>query len=434
MREILTRDPENVEAHALWVDLARKVDDPIELGNALEASARVQHGRVDAGITSDLWVEAAQASARAGDSPKSLSRARRAAEEAPTKASAQLFARGLEYRLRGAGTAEDAGKTLEELSRIEGALDAEDVALRTFLVAEALTVLERNEDSMARLSESHVQVGARPLIALGMAERLASGASFAAALPLFETALDGNLLGFRSRGVVAIAAADAAMRCEKPAVALKFLDMAAFDDDVRITALKRIAQVAASLGDVERSRGVLLELAHSVGDEDRALTLAQLGRLLCASSDERDHAEGARAFRDAIAAAPQGSILSAQLEAELGTMRARSQRMSERPPADTMRDDQPPPSSVHYVLDADAPKVEDLEAAVRLAPSVDERVAARRALARAHEQRGALDAAEAVLWEALGDGSVEAGDDLAAMFERSSARATDLFRVRRLQV
>lgn len=435
VREILTRDPELVEAHILWVDLARKIDDPIELGNAVEASARVQHGRVDPMVISDLWVEAAQASSRAGDSDKSLARARRAAEEAPTKSSAQLFARGLEYRLRGAGTAEDSAKTLDDLARIEGTLDAEDVALRTFLVAEALSVLGRNEESMARLNEAYAQVGARPLVALGMAERLAAGASFAVALPLFETALGGNLLGFRSRGTVALAAADAAMRCDRAQVALKFLDMAAFDDDVRIVALKRIAQVAAALGDVARSRAVLLELAHSVGDEDRALTLAQLGRLLCASPDEVDQTEGARAFRDAIAAAPEGSILLAQLEAELRTLRARSTtRMSERPAADPLRSDDAPPPQVHYVLSGDASRVVDLETAVRLAPSVDERVAARRALARAHEERGAVDAAEAVLWEALGDGSVEAGDDLALIFGRSSARATDLLRVRRIQV
>ncbi|MEO8874283.1 MAG: hypothetical protein ABI461_01745, partial [Polyangiaceae bacterium] len=46
IRDLLTRDPELVDAHVLWVDLARKVDDPVEIGNALEASARVQHGRV----------------------------------------------------------------------------------------------------------------------------------------------------------------------------------------------------------------------------------------------------------------------------------------------------------------------------------------------------------------------------------------------------
>ncbi|MEO7110226.1 MAG: hypothetical protein ABI183_07310, partial [Polyangiaceae bacterium] len=120
-------------------------------------------------------------------------------------------------------------------------------------------------------------------------------------------------------------------------------------------------------------------------------------------------------------------------EAELSTLRA---RLSERPPADTMRTDDPlpPPSTVHYVLSGEAGSVDELEAAVRLAPSVDERVAARRALARAHEERGAIDAAEAVLWEALGDGSVDAGDDLGLIFERSSARATDLLRVRRIQV
>jgi hypothetical protein len=65
-------------------------------------------------------------------------------------------------------------------------------------------------------------------------------------------------------------------------------------------------------------------------------------------------------------------------------------------------------------------------------PQAD-RIRARRVLARAHAERGARDSAEAVLWEAVAEGSLEAGDELANLLEGSSARTSDLLRVRRTQ-
>ncbi|MEO6574832.1 MAG: hypothetical protein ABIP89_13390, partial [Polyangiaceae bacterium] len=424
------RDPPVLE---LWVDLARALGDDRELGDALES--RAIHIDADAHTRGQLWVEAAQAAARVGETAVSLVRAQKAAEVEPTRASTQLFARGLEYRVRGAGSLEDAQRTIDQLSGIDGKLDSEDASLRTFLIAEALTVVGASDTSLSKLSEAYAELGAQPLIALGMAERLISANHFSAAVPFFQAALDGNLLGFRSRGVVALAGADAAIRCDQAVLALRMLDEATFDEDTRITALKRTAHLAASLGDVVRSRAVLMEIARSGNTEDRAVTLAQLGRMLYTSGDTRDHAEAERAFLEAIDAAPVESVLHAQLIAELATLRGRASLY----PAGS---DPPPPGPADAVAHrqgytrAEVEQIRDLadfELAVRNAAGKDERIQARRALARAHAERGAQEAAEAVLWEALGEGSVEAGDDLAIILEGAGSRTTDLLRTRQMQ-
>ncbi len=75
-----------------------------------------------------------------------------------------------------------------------------------------------------------------------------------------------------------------------------------------------------------------------------------------------------------------------------------------------------------------------LEAAVRTTTDRAERTRARLALARARLDLGDPREAEPLLWEALADGSCEAGDVLAPVLASSSDRARDLVRVRWQQV
>src|SRR5207248_4842601 len=123
-------------------------------------------------------------------------------------------------------------------------------ALQTFLLAEALDVVQGGGAGLRKLSERYADLGAHALLAVAMAERIVAQWNFTAAVPLFDIALRGNLLGLRRRGAVALAAADAAMRAEQHEHALRFLDMAAADTHTRTLALKRIAHVAAAGGDV----------------------------------------------------------------------------------------------------------------------------------------------------------------------------------------
>src|SRR5690606_4963375 len=124
----------------------------------------------EARARSEMLVEAAQAAARAGDTEASLARAREAAELAPAIASTQLFARGLEYRLRGAGSADDAARTIAALERVSvDGLEPEDVGLRAFLLAEAEDVVSPGAGE-ASLRACQASVGPVPLVSLALAE------------------------------------------------------------------------------------------------------------------------------------------------------------------------------------------------------------------------------------------------------------------------
>jgi hypothetical protein len=425
------------------------VADEAELGDALDAMAN--NATDDLYVRSEMLLEAAQAAARAGDVPGSIARAQRAARIAPTRAATQLFARGLEYRLRGSGSPDDARATIEELAKIQGELVADDAALQAFLLAEALDVVQGRGAGMQRLQARHNEIGAHPLLAVGMAERLVSTWKFAEAIAHFAQALKGNLLGLRKRGAIALAAADAAIRCEDQGAALMFLEEAAIEPDSRATALRRMAQLAAASGDIERSRQVLLELARmAAGDDERARTLAQLGRVLFDSSHAEEREEAERVFLEAIVAAPAGSALRGQLQAELDQRKERpSQSQLARQassPDLAPRSSRPeitaevPTRHVHVVESPEprpssrAQTVHDfvmLEKAITAAKTPADRGRAQIALAKAHIDRGAVGAAETILREGLAEGSAEAGDVLSALLARDALRTEDLTKVRR---
>jgi hypothetical protein len=233
------RRPTNAAAIELRVDLARALGADADLGDALEGLA--SGAGLDDRARSDLLLEAAQAAARAGDHSVALDRARRAAEAAPDRATPQLLARGLEYRLRGAGAPEDARRTVDELSRIKEALGADDAALRTFLMAEALDVAGGGGAGLQELQAARASIGDHPLIALGLAERLAAQGQQGAAVDSYRVALGGRLLDLRKPGSVALAAADAAIRASRAHEAAYFLDLAEHHEEVRSDARARRA-------------------------------------------------------------------------------------------------------------------------------------------------------------------------------------------------
>ena len=123
---MLGRNPASPAALALRIEVARALGADGELGDALDALAGGES--VDPRARSDLLLEAAQAAARAGDTQLALTRARRAGAAARDRATPQLFACGLEYRLRGAGAPEEARRTIEELTRIGEPLGRDDDA------------------------------------------------------------------------------------------------------------------------------------------------------------------------------------------------------------------------------------------------------------------------------------------------------------------
>lgn len=221
-RSVLSRRPHDQPALELRCDAARALGQDRDLGEALEqlAAECPPSGR------GRLLVDAALASARSGDLDAALVRARLAADSAPDQATPQLLARGLEYRHRGAGDADQARQTLVQLSQIDGPMGGDDAALRAFLLAEALDVVQGTGAGIEELEAARALVGPHPLIGLGLAERSAVRGETDTALEAYRVALGGPLLGLRSSGAVAVAAADLAIRSNRQHEAAEFLDIA----------------------------------------------------------------------------------------------------------------------------------------------------------------------------------------------------------------
>ena len=350
---VLARWPANPAALALRVDVARALGADVELGESLDAIA--SEAGQDARTAADVLVEAAQAALRAGDNSKALDRARRAAAKAPERATAQLLARALEYRLRGAGTPDEARRTVDDLAGIREPLGVDDGAMRAFLQAEALDVVHGGEAGQHELEASVATLGGHPLLALGGAERLAAQGQYSAAVDLYAVATAGPLLNLRKPGPVALAAAHAALRSGRSDDAARFLALAEQHEESRTAALAAGARLA----------------------------------------------ETSRATQRPTAPPPVPSVESPRLLTAAG---------------------------------AGAATPGALEAALLEATSPDDRGHARLALGLERLREGDTQSAESLLWEALADGVVEAGDALTAAFLASPDRAHDRVRVRRQQV
>ena len=333
-KDLIARAPSVIAVAEVRVEVARATQDPRAIGTALAELAKVTVD--EPRVRSEMLVEAAQAAARAGDSDESLVRAKEAARLAPDIASTQLFARGLEYRVRSAWTPDDARLTIASLERLVGpagfdslgtarsTLEPEDIALRAFLLAEAEDVLglpgERRGEGILRAALA--EAGPQPLIALGLAERAAKAQRHEEAYRFYTEAVYGNLLGLRRHGRVAMAAAESAALAGSAESTQRFLNEAAKDPDTRIDALRRVAKLALSKEDTAKAKSVLRSLADGLSGAARAEILAELGRALLESPSPADRIEGDRTFREAIEHAPQP--VSSELSAELASFRSRA--------------------------------------------------------------------------------------------------------------
>ena len=243
---VLERNPASPAALGLRIEVGRALGADGELGEALEAIAGGES--VDPRSRSDLLLEAAQATARAGDTQLALTRARRAGAAARDRAGPQLFVCSLEYRLRGAGAPDEARRTIEELTRIREPLGRDDDAVRAFLLAEALDVVQGGGAGMHELEATRAVVGDHPLVALGLAERLIARGRHADAVVAYRIALAGSLLELRHPGMASLAAADAAVRSSRLVDAVWFVGVAERYEDTRAAALER----RALLEDIDR--------------------------------------------------------------------------------------------------------------------------------------------------------------------------------------
>ncbi len=199
----------------------------------------------------DVLLQSAHAAVRDGDLSRGLARARLAVAAAQDQAAPQLLACWLAYRIRGAGAPAEARQTIEELSRIREPLGTDDAALRAFLLAEALDVVQGGGAGMRELEATRAVLGDHALVALGLAERLAAQGQYAPSIEYFRAALTGTVFELRRPGSIALAAAETSMRAASAADAGYFLDVAERHEDARVAAVAQRAKLAAWSSPVE---------------------------------------------------------------------------------------------------------------------------------------------------------------------------------------
>jgi tetratricopeptide (TPR) repeat protein len=238
----------------LGVEAASAADDKVALGDALVSLAMAEDQEPSA--RGDLLVEAAMISARAGDLNGALDRARAAAQASPDRATPQLLARGLEYRFRGSGAPDEARRTIADLEGIAERLMPDDAALRAFLLAEALDAVQGGGAGLRELQAAEMSIGPHPLVAVGLAERFVGRGDLVAAIGAYRVAISGPLLDLRKSRRVALSAADAAIRANRPADAAMFVEAADRYDEARTGASGRSLVAHA---DVRISESVLWE-------------------------------------------------------------------------------------------------------------------------------------------------------------------------------
>ena len=306
---------ENLDATRLRVDIARHLGEPRELGDALASFARA--GAEDAEVRSEILVEAAQAAARAGEVDVSLRRAQEAARVAPQVASVQLFARGLEYRTRGAGTPDDARMTLASLSQVRSHLMPADVALRAFLMAEASRAISGGAAGLELLLETRAELGPHALLALGMAERLAAQGRHEDALVAFDEAIAGPLLGMRRASEVQLSASVSAEKTGDLSLALRHAEAAMKEADLRLAALERVRRLAFAFGDVRKQRSALRQLVAMQQGDLRIEAMKDLAGTLLSSDLTEDKEEGRSLLEAALRETPRGRALGDEIRAWL---------------------------------------------------------------------------------------------------------------------
>ncbi len=249
------------EAFELIAEIARERHDDRSLARALSFLADAES--LEPGRAGALLLEASQAAVRAGDGASGLNHALRAAKLTPFDASAQLFARGLEYRMRGPGAVADARATIAELAGIAGALGRDDAALKAFLCSEAIAVVSGADAAVEALALASRDIGPHALLEAAAGDHHANASRLDQARAAYAVALDGPLLGMRARSVVAQSAAAIAVEQGDFARALSLLEMAAEDPALRERARRRIADLCEQTGDVNRARRLLGELERA---------------------------------------------------------------------------------------------------------------------------------------------------------------------------
>lgn len=244
---------------AAAVEIERQGQDRMALARALAHRAL---GADPPGPEASIWLtEAANLAEEAGDIDLAIDYWLAANDLSPGSASASIGLAEAQYRKRGAGSKAEAAATMEVLKNVDGELTEEELERLSFLRAEALKVEDEPAASVEQLVTAHAAVGDRPLVALGLAERLVASGDRKVALPLLAAALSGDLRGLRSRAAVALFSARVARDVGNATLAAAWLEPALSDPTTRPEALTLRAEL-----DGEVNARPLETAARSDGD------------------------------------------------------------------------------------------------------------------------------------------------------------------------
>ncbi|MGA2449908.1 MAG: hypothetical protein ABTD50_14615 [Polyangiaceae bacterium] len=401
---LLQLDPSRIDALVLRVDALRNLHRDAELGDALEALARAG---VDTRARVDSLLEAAVAASRARDPVRAIERARRAALLAGDRATPPLLAQALEYRLRGSGDADDARRTIAELTRMGEPLGRDDEALRSFLVAEALDVIQGDDAGLREIEATRAVIGDHPLLAVGVAERKAKKGEAIESLREYRVALSGSLLELRRPGAVARAAAEVATRAGRPADRARFLEMAETYAELRGTAEPPLQDLGSSA-----EWGELRAAAD----------------LMRPSGETAPPAEGSTTATESHWSTDLGAHPGASPSGFAGggygvpSMHRYASSMVTAP--------SPPKGFGPSTVPAPTAEIAEAEASVQNAKTPGDQAVARLALGRARLAHGDVAGAEPLLWAALSGGCREAAEVLHPLLGSGPDRARDRVRLR----
>jgi tetratricopeptide (TPR) repeat protein len=447
---------------ALLVDIERRSGaNPTRMGSHLEELAEI----VDSTEPSraEWLLEAAAHAMTAGDVDAGVERARRAATFAPTNASIQLRATFLIYRLEGLGNRDRVVEMLDRLRTGADTLKPEELDLHAFLTAECLEVLEGPMGAIDYLHERKRNVGIGPLIALALADRLAVTGDPQASLPLFDITLRAeDLRGVRTRAQVAFAAARAALRAGGSQLAAPYVSLVEQQPGAEQMVERLRTEMAEIVPATDEVRRQLDRLARTSRGIERAKALQQLARLSASRGTRASNAEAEGYYVEAMAAAASDPEVRIAIHNERDAFRGRltpsmlpppvaATHVVTLPPAPRTPSfgpsaaSAPPPMPLSPIPSSPPPRTSDSPPPKRpdsREPSLTSTLSSQppppQPLPSPLPPRPSPFPSdpdrERALFEALAQGDMEAGDQLASILTGEPTRSVDLVAIRRRQV
>jgi tetratricopeptide (TPR) repeat protein len=356
----------------------------------------------------------------------------------------ELEALRLDYCQRGPASLARARQCVRKLRAIRPALgDVLLLDLHTFLLAEAVESADGEDASLRELQAHWEEHGRSPLVSIALAERQARRGEGRAALALYQRVLADDateLHGVRSRGQLALEAAELAHELGDDGAARRWLALAAESDDARVAAERREVDWFGQ-GRAE----VALEPA---GGDGRGGDGESLRRLAWSSRPPPPPAELAMPPRPRTPAPePESTPAPDREERAPDSLRnlgwgseqpPQSLAWSSRPPEEEGPETEEQPASEPPAPERTAPGPDALHRLDLEADGPLSMVPPASRAASSPAPRGSLPVAsqaeERALLADLLAGSFEAGEALVARFARSAEpRTADTLRVRRWQ-